>query len=220
MHDQAKRFTLLVKALFPQFFTGELKVLDIGSGDINGNNRELFESICKYVGIDVIEGRNVDMVSTAGEFTMEKFARIFSGYETSKLDVIVSTECFEHDIDYVQSIRNATCLLREGGLFFFTCASTGRYEHGTARTSITDSFSTQLGAESKIWYPNYYRNLTAEDIMKALPIHLYYSKFYFEYEPYSRDLYFWGIRNGNETSNLTCESRSLEKIQTVKINIF
>ena len=35
------------------------KVLDIGSLDINGSNRFLFED-CNYLGIDVGEGKNVD----------------------------------------------------------------------------------------------------------------------------------------------------------------
>ena len=33
-------------------------------------------------------------------------------------------------------------MLKKDGLFFFTCASTGRPEHGTRRTSPQDSYGT------------------------------------------------------------------------------
>ena len=55
-----------VKTKYPQFFKN-VKVLDIGSLDINGSNRYLFED-CDYLGIDVGEGRNVDLVCVGHEF--------------------------------------------------------------------------------------------------------------------------------------------------------
>ena len=41
MHEQARKFTLVVKEKFPEYFSNK-NVLDVGSGDINGNNRFLF----------------------------------------------------------------------------------------------------------------------------------------------------------------------------------
>ena len=102
------------------------RVLDVGSLDINGNNRFLFKG-GTYTGIDVGEGRNVDVVTLAHE------------YDAQPYDVIISTECFEHDAHYAKSIRNIVRLLTSGGLFLFTCATTGRPEHGTIRCSRRDA---------------------------------------------------------------------------------
>ena len=61
MHDSAKLFTMFAKQILPDYFTNRV-VLDVGSGDINGNNRFLFEN-CEYNGNDVIEAKNVTIVS-------------------------------------------------------------------------------------------------------------------------------------------------------------
>ena len=93
MHDQARKFTEFVRDHFPKFFRGK-KVLDVGSGDVNGNNRTLFNG-CEYHGNDVVEGKNVTLVSRTKDlpFSPETF------------DTIVSTECFEHDPEYSDSFR-------------------------------------------------------------------------------------------------------------------
>lgn len=57
MHPEARDFSLFVKRMLNDFFIGKI-VLDVGSGDINGNNRFLFEN-CEYNGNDVIQAKNV-----------------------------------------------------------------------------------------------------------------------------------------------------------------
>jgi hypothetical protein len=61
MHPEARDFTLFVKQILSYFFINK-RVLDVGSGDINGNNRFLFEN-CEYNGNDVIQATNVTIVS-------------------------------------------------------------------------------------------------------------------------------------------------------------
>lgn len=51
---------------FPHLFVGK-SVLDVGSLDINGNNRWIFTD-CEYVGIDLGEGDNVDVVCRAKDY--------------------------------------------------------------------------------------------------------------------------------------------------------
>ena len=46
MHIEARDFTLFVKSIFPEYFSNVV-ILDVGSGDINGNNQCLFENIYK-----------------------------------------------------------------------------------------------------------------------------------------------------------------------------
>ena len=91
MHEQARMFTLWVKAICNPFFE-HCRVLDVGSGDINGNNEHLFDS-CVYDGNDVIAAKNVTVVSPTHLLS----------FPPCTFDTIVSTECFEHDPEYVAS---------------------------------------------------------------------------------------------------------------------
>ena len=120
-HLEQKRFCLSAKQQYPEYFEEKL-VLDVGSLDINGSNRFLFQS-CNYVGVDLLSGENVDFVSKAHELMLPD----------STFDTIISTECFEHDKFYRESIINIIRMLKPGGMFIFTCATTGRPEHGTRR---------------------------------------------------------------------------------------
>jgi SAM-dependent methyltransferase len=181
MHDQAKRFTEFCKSNFKSFFVNKV-VLDVGSGDINGNNRFLFEN-CEYNGNDVYAAKNVTIVSktTALPFGENKF------------DTICSTECFEHDPEYEDSFRKIVSMLKPGGLFFFTCASTGRAEHGTRRTSPRDSYGTIGNVDG---WTDYYKNLTFEDLDKAIDVNVVFKQYASYYCPDTKDLYFYGIKHG------------------------
>lgn len=172
-HGQQIDFCNYVKSKFPNRFNN-CSVLDIGSLDINGNNHYLFSNY-KYIGIDVGEGNNVDIVSKGHEF---RSSRVF--------DVVISTECFEHDPFYADTIKNAIRLLRTDGLFIFTCATTGRSEHGTSRTD--GKYANPLAGE------DYYKNLTEEDIRKEIDIDSLFSQYEFKVNKQSFDLYFWGIK--------------------------
>lgn len=176
-HPAQQDFFLKLKKTYPEKFKN-CNVLDIGSLDINGNNRFLFENYT-YVGVDVGNGPNVDVVSKGHEYRSE-----------NKYDVVISSECFEHDMYYVETIKNCVDLTKNGGLFTFTCASTGRPEHGTRRTSKQDA---PLLEEYGDWY-DYYKNLTEEDIRNVINFDEIFSDCYFEYNPNAKDLYFWGIK--------------------------
>jgi SAM-dependent methyltransferase len=178
MHPEAEHFTLYVKQSLPQFFNTPKTVLDVGSGDINGNNRKLFAPTGTYEGNDMVAGNNVTIVSPTSALT----------FSDGFFDVIVSTECFEHDPEYVLSLKNIARMCKKDGLFFFTCASTGRQEHGTRRTSVGDSFATKEGIP--VWQ-DYYKNLTHEDIAflnETFP----FSRTY--YNSGKKDLYYIGLK--------------------------
>jgi SAM-dependent methyltransferase len=173
-----------VKVKYPQFFKG-VKVLDIGSLDINGSNRYLFED-CDYLGIDVGEGRNVDLVCVGHEF---------EGPD-NYFDTIISTEVFEHDMHYEKTITNVMRMLKPGGLFLFTCASTGRAEHGTRRSD--GSWAAPLLMEMKDEWADYYKNLVAEDVVIIDGFKTIFPDGVFGYNGESCDLYFAGIKNGKD----------------------
>lgn len=179
-HPEQLAFFESVKKLYGRYFTRSA-VLDIGSLDINGNNRELFED-CLYIGIDVGQGRNVDFVTKGHELALPD----------ASFDVVISSECFEHDQHYPETIANAVRMLRPGGLFAFTCATTGRPEHGTRRTTPEDA---PLLAGHGEW-SDYYKNLDAKDICAVLNVQEVFTSFAFHSTTNPCDLYFWGLKAG------------------------
>ncbi len=64
-----------------------LTVIDVGSLDINGSYRDLF-SAHEYTGLDVVKGKNVDMVLKAPC----KWDEVRDG----SVDVVISGQAFEH----------------------------------------------------------------------------------------------------------------------------
>lgn len=184
MHPEAAHFLSFVSSILPQYFTGK-KVLDVGSGDINGNNRELFTE-CEYDGNDVVAAKNVTIVSKTALLP----------FPSGSFDTIISSECFEHDPEYSASWLKIYDMLKPGGLFTFTCASTGRWEHGTRRTSKADSYGTIAELEDM---QDYYKNLTHKDLNAVLPLHEKFAVWDTYYNSHSKDLYFVGIkRSGHD----------------------
>lgn len=174
-HVQQRDFILKVKSFFPEFFKNVI-VLEIGSLNINGTVRDFFEDTPIYIGIDLIEGLGVDLVCAGKDY---EFKPGDEGW-----DMVISTECFEHDKDWKETFQNMINLTHDGGMVLFTCASTGRHEHGTTRTSPQDSPATT----------DYYENRTEQDFRDAFKIDDLFTKYQFEYNPVTCDLYFWGIK--------------------------
>lgn len=66
----------------------KLRILDIGSYDVNGSYRPLFERTnWDYQGVDVTPGPNVDIVLSSPYYW---------NLETGSADVIISGQAFEH----------------------------------------------------------------------------------------------------------------------------
>ncbi|SMP42102.1 glycosyltransferase family protein [Noviherbaspirillum suwonense] len=181
-HLQQRNFCESVKLRFPQYFSSVF-ALDIGSLDINGNNQFLFDSNSIFLGVDVAIGRNVDVVCSASNVKLPD----------QTFDTIVSTECLEHDRDWVATLHNSIRLLRGGGLLLLTCATTGRPEHGTRRTTPQDA--PLLAAVDDEW-ADYYRNLTEQDIRNAVNVDQEFQFFEFSVNHETKDLYFFGIKKG------------------------
>ena len=181
-HVNQSRFCKKVKRRLPEYFV-EKNILDCGSLDVNGNNRYLFEQ-CKYIGIDLGPGLNVDVVCPIHSYV----SRVL-------FDTIISTECFEHDMYYNESLNNiVNNLLLPGGMFLFTCASTNRKEHGT-RSHNSKSAPLLTGE-----WANYYKNLTCTDIKQVLDVDNIFSDYEFTTGRGRRDLYFWGIKKTEKQS--------------------
>jgi SAM-dependent methyltransferase len=190
-HIEQKNFFQRIKNKLPDYFQNR-KVLEIGSLDINGTIREFFHE-CSYLGLDVGFGPGVDVVCEGQNYNAPN----------ESFDIVCSAECFEHNPYWMETFKNMIRLCKEDGLVLFTCATDGRSEHGTTRTSPQDSpLTVGIG-----W--DYYRNLNEDDFKSNLDLNYYFSDYGFEVNTESHDLYFWGIVSKNK----------LEKIPVIGVPI-
>jgi SAM-dependent methyltransferase len=174
MHLEQLQFCKSVRRRYPWRFV-HARVLDVGSLDVNGTNRYLFRFTgCRYTGLDLGPGPNVDVVTPVHLYDAPP----------ASFDIVVSTEAMEHDPYLPLSLRKMADLVRPNGLLLFTCATTGRPEHGTSTTSAADSPHT----------PSYYRNVTPADVRGALDLEALFKKYELSEDHRMHDLRFFGIR--------------------------
>lgn len=172
MHPAQQIWCEQIRDRFPEDFRNK-RVLEVGSLDINGNNRYLFKD-CEHIGLDVIPGKSVDVVCIAHKYNSK-----------GPFDVVMSTNALEHDLYYTLTLKKMVDLLKPGGFLFFSVPRT-RKEHGTLRTCPSQSGTSQMG---KAW-ENYYKNLSESDVRKAIEIEKIFGLFEFSTE--GSDLHFWG----------------------------
>lgn len=168
-HEAQKTFFNQVKSQFPEYFD-KVKVVDFGSKDYNGSLKEMFTNET-YIGVDISEGKNVDVVSKAHEFKPQ-----------SRFDIAVSGEMLEHDEYWRQSLQNMYDLLLPNGLLVISCAGKDRPEHGTRRTDGHLYGTTQ----------DYYMNLEPQHFRQILKEDMFQDS---ECFGYNQDTYFYGIKN-------------------------
>ncbi len=184
-HPHQLEFIGILAKHMPRFFR-KAKVLEIGSLDINGSIRGFFNQ-CEYIGIDVAEGKCVDVVCQGQEYDASN----------DSFDHVVSCETLEHNPYWKETFTNMIRLCRPGGLVSMSCATSGRGEHGTARTTSQDSpLTVKMG-----W--DYYRNLAKRDFTRAMDLQARFSYYRFWENWIAYDLYFAGIKRESE---LTVES--------------
>ena len=168
-HPAQIEFVASLKSQFPDYFVRK-NVLEVGSLNINGSIRPFFEQ-CIYVGVDLGAGTDVDVVARGEDLTNAD----------SSFDVVASCECFEHNPDWVATLKNM--IRMSSSLVFFSCATTGRAEHGTRRTSPHDA----------PFCGDYYRNLTEEDVRQEIDLSVF-KVYEFISNDTVHDLYFWGVK--------------------------
>lgn len=178
-HPEQLAFFERLAAANRDLITGA-SVLEIGSYDVNGSVRRIFDGAATYTGVDLAPGPGVDRVSYGHELDDPD----------GSYDLVISGECFEHDPHWQQTLATMARLTRPGGVTAFSCASRGRPEHGTTRTSPDASPGTQSRGL------DYYRNLTAADVAAAVDLDGLFSAHRSWEVHTSFDLYFVGIRPG------------------------
>ena len=120
-----------------------LAVIEIGSRDINGTPRPLFQA-ASWTGLDLYPGPCVDWVGDCRDYV-----------PASLVDLVVCTEVLEHARGWRQLIRVSASWLRPGGRVILTCAGPGRAPH-----SHHDGGGLRDG--------EYYGNLSADQIAEEL----------------------------------------------------
>jgi SAM-dependent methyltransferase len=167
----------------------KLNILELGSYNYNGTIRNFFSN-CNYIGVDVAEGPNVDIVYNGKDLN----------FNHSEFDISISCECFEHNPFWVKNFIDLINFTKPDGFVLITCATLGRPEHGTFRTDLYSSPSSM-----KKW--NFYKNLSKRDFEK-LKLKEYFSDYGIWEDKISRDLYFLGIKKGKLSKSQEIEKFS------------
>lgn len=139
MHAQAMRFYTQHLGPLPP-----LRVVELGSFDINGSARTAYPQARVWWGIDLKAGPGVDEVADATAWnTVDPF------------DVCVSAGVFEHTAQWPALVATAYRLLKPGGTFYATCATGNHPAH-----SALDGGRLRDG--------EWYENVSAQDMTLVL----------------------------------------------------
>lgn len=120
MHNSALQ---TAKSFFQTYCSDRenIKVVDIGSQDVNGSMRSVITSnITEYIGLDFVEGKGVDIVlEDAYKYPLED----------NSVDVIVTSSCFEHSEMFWLSFLESLRILKDDGLFYCNVPSSWMMYH-------------------------------------------------------------------------------------------
>jgi hypothetical protein len=92
-------------------------VLEIGSRNVNGSVRGLFDAE-HYIGVDVMPGPGVDVVASGRDYVPD-----------ASPDVVVCCEVLEHTAEAGAIVAHALSLLPVGGVLLLTAAGQERAPH-------------------------------------------------------------------------------------------
>ena len=93
-----------------------MKVLDVGSYDVNGTVKEVLPKHWEYLGMDIVPGPNVDIVVNNKTFPIT----------TESMDLVISTSCFQYVTNPFRLAKSLYKCLRPGGMIFICAAHNER----------------------------------------------------------------------------------------------
>lgn len=118
MHQSALRFGKLFFDVYCAGPGAAPVVVDIGSQDINGSLRQVIPAACRYIGVDFVSGKNVDLV-------LDDPYRL--PFDDDSVDVIVSSSCFEHSEMFWLMFLEISRVLKPSGLLYVNALSNGMF---------------------------------------------------------------------------------------------
>jgi SAM-dependent methyltransferase len=120
MHPSAMNNCDLFFKTYAASFNGQpkVRVIEIGSQDVNGSLRSLAPANFDYVGVDFVDGKGVDVVLD------DPYALPF---ESESADLVLSSSCFEHSEMFWIVFLEIMRILKPSGLFYLNVPSNGTF---------------------------------------------------------------------------------------------
>jgi hypothetical protein len=94
MHHSNRKFWDHCSNIYPNWFKGPNRILEVGSLNVNGSVRDHFSGFTEYVGVDWRPGPCVDVVCLAENMSFDH-----------TFDVVISASMLEHDPNWIKSIE-------------------------------------------------------------------------------------------------------------------
>lgn len=98
--------------------SSKVKVIEIGSQNVNGSLREVCPEQFEYVGLDFQDAEGVDIVLD-DPYSLP--------IESESVDIVVSSSCFEHSELFWLVFLEILRVLKPGGLFYLNAPSAGNF---------------------------------------------------------------------------------------------
>lgn len=95
-----------------------VKVVEIGSQDVNGSLRAVCPENASYIGVDFAAAKGVDIV-LSDPYVLP--------FEDESIDIVVSSSCYEHSEFFWLSFLEVLRVLKRDGLFYLNVPSTGSF---------------------------------------------------------------------------------------------
>ncbi len=134
MHEEVMVFVGSVRTGLMDI--GDLRVLELGSRDVNGSPRGLFAGCKGYVGVDLEPGPGVDKVMDC---------RVYDGKHS--FDVCLCLEAMEHEKNPAVFISTASRSLRRHGLLIVSAAAPPRMPHSCDGKRVGMEYYTNIHPE-------------------------------------------------------------------------
>ena len=120
MHPTALQNGKLFFETYSKYFDSKksVKVIEIGSQDVNGSIRSFCPQEFEYIGLDFVAGKGVDFILT-DPYKLP--------LDDDSVDMIVSSSCFEHSEMFWVLFLEIARVLKPGGLFYLNVPSNGMF---------------------------------------------------------------------------------------------
>ena len=120
MHDTAFESFIEFRDTYLSKFNSasQIKIIELGSYSVNFNIKRTLSNKFNYIGLDILDGPNVDKV-------LDNPYKL--PFKDSSVDVVVSISAFEHTDFFWLSYLEILRVLKPEGLFFLNAPSNSKY---------------------------------------------------------------------------------------------